>query len=272
MYGDGRSQKLLQDFYRHFEEDFFTKGGSCIPIKSAITGFTIPGLCGIMGDCSNALFCSPFMPTLAKRMWLITREENVRFDEDGKVEIINLKGADFIDGGNYEKNFRGPLGVFAPTAAEWGDKKIAKACIKRIDEEFAPVEVNPKTGSFRNKGMGTTTGGMLTRARFMEGGDWANLVRHGPPKSALSGPILDSAPYPQVLVAKAFSHTSKDLELVLYNGREEGVFELGLARLKPGATYTGLPGKPFTVDGSGKATIQVSLQGRTRIHLEPVVA
>lgn len=161
IYSTGRSSKLLQDFYNHFEEDFFTKGGSCIPIKSAITGFTIPGLCGSMADTSNSLFCAPFMPTLAKRIWLITKEENLRYDKDGKIDIINLKGADVIDGGNYQKNMRGPLGVFAITAAEWGDKKVAEACLKRIDEEFAPPETNPKTGSKRNKGMGTTTLGML---------------------------------------------------------------------------------------------------------------
>ncbi|KAF2802838.1 uncharacterized protein BDZ99DRAFT_512419 [Mytilinidion resinicola] len=269
IYPNERSQKFLQDFYRHFEEDFFTRGGSCIPIKSAITGFTIPGLCGSMADTSNSLFCSPFMPTLAKRIWLITKEENVRFDKDGKIDIINLKGADVIDGGNYEKNSRGPLGVFAITAAEWGDKKVSEACLKRIDEEFAPVEVNPKTGSKRNKGMGTTTSGMLTRARFMDGGDWATLVRHGPAKTALAGPVLDSAPYPQVLVAKAFSHTSKDLELVLYNGQEEGIFQLGLTKLQPGVTYTGLPGRAFTADGTGNAEISVALHGRTRIHLQP---
>jgi hypothetical protein len=85
LYKDDRFQKLLPDFYQHFEEDIFTKGGSCLPIKSAITRFTISGLCGLLAHCTNALFSSPFMPTLAKRMWLITRRENVRLDEDGKL-------------------------------------------------------------------------------------------------------------------------------------------------------------------------------------------
>jgi hypothetical protein len=63
----------------------------------------------------------------------------------------------------------------------------------------------------------------------------------------------------------------QDLELVLYNGQEEGVFRLGLTRLQPGVTYTGLPGRTVTADGDGNADISVPLHGRTHIHFKPVV-
>lgn len=63
---------------------------------------------------------------------------------------------------------------------------------------------------------------------------------------------------------------AKDLELVLYNGREEGVFELGLTRLQPKTSYSGLPGKTFQADANGAATIEVSISGRTSFHLTPI--
>lgn len=123
----------------------------------------------------------------------------------------------------------------------------------------------------------------------MQGGDWATTVAKGPPETALQGPILDSAPYPQVLVAKAYSHTGKvksytltsykitvilissqDLELVLYPGRKIGTFQIGLTRLQPGKAYKFQDEKTFSADSSGKATLEVKLDGRTRLQIELV--
>lgn len=57
---------------------------------------------------------------------------------------------------------------------------------------------------------------------------------------------------------------------MLYNGQEEGDFQLGLTRLQPGVTYTGLPGNSFTADSTGRATISVAIRGRTHVHLQPI--
>ena len=60
------------------------------------------------------------MPTLAKRMWLIAREESLRWREDGKIEAVGLKGADAIDVGNYKPSEHGAYAMFAVAAAEYG--------------------------------------------------------------------------------------------------------------------------------------------------------
>ena len=158
LFKSKQASRIMKKFYKHFEEDFFTAGGSCIPIKSGLTGFTIPGLCGIIGDCSNALSCSPFMPTLAKRMWLIASKETIRYDKDGNIGLINLKGADKIDGGNYKPREYGSYAVFAPAAAEWGDEKIARDCIAKVDE-LTGIQTNPATGAKWNKEMSVLTEG-----------------------------------------------------------------------------------------------------------------
>jgi hypothetical protein len=92
----------------------------------------------------------------------------------------------------------------------------------------------------------------------------------GPPASALSGPILEDATYPDVLVAKAFSH-GDDLELVLYPGNGDGVQNLGLERLRPNATYTvtgGVEGQ-LVAGSDGRARLNVRLSGRTAVYLVP---
>jgi len=75
---------------------------------------------------------------------------------------------------------------------------------------------------------------------------------------------LDSAPYPGVIVAKARSHTSKDLEVVLYPSADDGTFELGVARLQPGKEYVWEGGR-FFADDEGKAMLQVPVWGRTAV-------
>lgn len=92
------------------------------------------------------------------------------------------------------------------------------------------------------------------------------MVAQGPPKNVLNGPILDEAPFPDVLVAKAYSHDGEGLELVLYPGKESGKFQLGFARLKAGVSYA-LEGATKQADKDGKATWEVELKDRTVLNL-----
>lgn len=42
-----------------------------------------------------------------------------------------------------------------------------------------------------------------------KGGDWANSVGVGVEEKCLRGPLVEHVPYPEVLVAKAYSPTGK---------------------------------------------------------------
>jgi hypothetical protein len=79
---------------------------------------------------------------------------------------------------------------------------------------------------------------------------------------------LDSVPYPGVIVAKARSQTSKDLEMVLYPSADDGTFELGVARLQPGKEYVWDGGR-FVANTEGKAVLQVIVEGRTSVVIFP---
>ena len=85
----------------------------------------------------------------------------------------------------------------------------------------------------------------------------------------MSGPLLARAGFPDVLVAKAYSHDGKGLDLVLYPGKEAGVFELGFERLTPGGRYR-VGGGQLVADELGCGSVGVAIKGRTAVVLSPV--
>lgn len=96
------------------------------------------------------------------------------------------------------------------------------------------------------------------------------MITQGPPPVVFEGPILEEVPFPDILVAKAWSHDGEGMELVFYPGKEAGKFQIGFTRLKPGETYTldSATGKE-SVEASkdGKANFEVSIDGRTALNL-----
>ncbi|EWG52157.1 hypothetical protein FVEG_10965 [Fusarium verticillioides 7600] len=262
-------EKLRNRFERSLEEEFTECDGRILPIRSEFTGLTLPGLCGTLTDCINAMLLTAYLPHLAHRNWAMIRKEFIKYDSKGELVVRDLKGADKMDPGNYRAG-EGPLRAFiAATAAEFGDEKIRKEALEQLDNVYFPVEAT-KTGSLRNKGLSATTQVIALMARLVKQRDLANATLHGPSKEALSGPILEEAPFPEVLVAKAYSEDGKKLDLVVYNGKEAGVFKLGLERLIPGKQYSVSTGGSVTANGAGKAYIDAKINGRTQIILQPI--
>ncbi|WAO91622.1 Ldi domain-containing protein [Fusarium falciforme] len=225
--------RLRNRFERSLEEEFTECDGRILPIRSEFTGLTLPGLCGTLTDCINAMLLTAYLPHLAHRNWAMIRKEFIKYDEKDQLVVHDLKGADKMDPGNYRAG-EGPLRAFiAATAAEFGDEKIRKEALDQLDNVYFPVEAT-KTGSLRNKGLSATSQVIALMARLVKQRDLANATLHGPSDEALSGPLLEDAPFPEVLVAKAYSEDGKKLDLVLYNGKEPGSFKLGFERLVPG--------------------------------------
>ncbi|KAK2761448.1 linalool dehydratase-isomerase precursor [Colletotrichum kahawae] len=262
--------KLRNRFERSLEEEFTECDGRILPIRSEFTGLTLPGLCGTLTDCINAMLLTAYLPHLAHRNWAMIRKEFLKYDKNGQLEVRNLKGADKMDPGNYRAS-EGPLRAFiAATAVEFGNEKIRKEALDQLDNTYFPVEAT-KSGSLRNKGLSATTQVIALMARLVKNRDLANATLHGPPENALKGPLLEEAPFPDVLVAKAYSNDGKQLDLVLYNGAEPGTFDLGFERLVPGNEYSISTGGSVKASNRGKATVKVSVKGRTQIILKPAV-
>lgn len=248
--------------------NFTEEDGSILPIRSELTGFTLPGLCGALGDLVNALFCRGHLDHIARRMWAIFRTESVRFDPvTGGLELVGLVGADKLDAGNYKTNEYNIFGILSFVAGEFGDEDVRKAAIKILNEKIG-FETMP-TGSMRLKGVSNSSNSCMVRGQLLRNSDWKNLIAKGPSNTTLAGPILTQAPYPGVLVAKARSHTSKDLDLVFYPSKDPGIFGISVSRLIPGKSYSfDNNGKRAVVAGSdGSAKIDVFVEGRTQVHL-----
>ena len=106
-------------------------------------------------------------------------------------------------------------------------------------------------------------------ARLMRHQDLANATLHGPDPVAMNGPVLADVKFPDVLVAKAYSHDSKGLDMVLYPGKEAGVFKLGFERLTPGGKYQ-VGNQQIVADDNGLGSADIAIQGRTAVVLSPV--
>lgn len=196
------------------------------------------------------------------------KRENLRWSEGGQLELINLVGADNIDPGNYKSGRGFVRNAMASVASEYGDYKIRDELVRQMDEDHFPV-YETKTGALKNKGLSTVGQCSGIRGRLGARGDWFRLLTEGPPAHCFRAPILEKVPFPDVLVAKAYSHDGKSVELVLYNAKNPGAYELGFKNMQPGKSYK-LGDQIVKADKKGEAGFLVPISGRTAVTLEPV--
>lgn len=235
------------------------------PIRSELTGFTIPGLAGAISDVGPSVYCGPYLPHVAHRHWALMKEENLKWTSDNKLELVNLVGADNIDPGNYKGGRGFVRAAMGGVAAEYGDEKIRKELLRQLDEEHFPV-YQTRTGALKNKGLSTIGQASALRTRLGARGDWARLLTAGPPEHCFGAPILEEVPFPDVLVAKAFSQDGESVDLVLYNGKQPGIFNLGFKNMQPGKRYE-LGTQRSVANSEGKATFSLPIEGRTAVQL-----
>ena len=215
----------------------------------------------------NSILCAAYLPHIAHRNWAFTKKETLHYNDKDQLEVRNLLGADKLDPGNYKAGEGAIRCICAAAAAEFGDEKITAELLRQLDEQFHPV-IQTKTGALKNKGISTLEQGTTLRARLGKYQDWTKMIQKGPPKQVFQGPVLEECPFPDVLVAKAYSHDGESVELVFYNGREPGVFELGFTSCHPGEKYT-LMGQEQTAGKDGSVRFEVKIDGRTAGRLEP---
>jgi hypothetical protein len=266
--GNDYGDRLKDRFEAALANEFSNADGTILPIRSELTGFTIPGLAGAISDVAPSIFCGPYLPHVAHRHWALMKEENFNWTDDGNLELVNLVGADNLDPGNYRSG-RGFVRVaMAGVATEFGDNKIRDELIRQTDEDhFAVYET--RTGALKNKGLSTLGQIYTLRSRLGARGDWNSLLKDGPPEHCFRAPILDEVPFPDVLVGKAYSHDGETVDLVLYNGKKAGKFTLGFKNMKAGRAYK-LGSQTAVADQNGEAQFSVLIDGRTAITLKPV--
>ncbi|KAF2635183.1 hypothetical protein P280DRAFT_462019 [Massarina eburnea CBS 473.64] len=266
MLGNDYAEKIKPRFERALEDEMTEPDGRILPIRSELTGLTIPGLSGTLSDCINAMNLTSYLPHIGSRVWAIIRNEHVTY-EDGKMDVKDLRGADKMDPGNYKGGIGALRAFVAGCAAEFGDEQVRVDALEQLDTEYFPVTAT-SSGALYNKGLSATSQVVALMARLMRYQDLANATLYGPEPNAMTGPLLAECKFPDVLVAKAYSHHGKNLELVLYNGKASGKQTLVFERLNPGAKYT-IGNQRVTADKAGKAAVEVDLNGRTEVNVSP---
>lgn len=261
--GTDNVARYLPGWFLMTEQEFTDESGSIIGLRSQHTGLPVPFP---VGEAGYAPFQNCFAPESAKELWAIARKEiapAIHVGPDGKPRIT-LPGAG-LDTGNYKPGHTTAFAAIMMGAAEFGDTAIVEAAKNSLDADCGR-EV--KDGVLRYTKGSNDANVYAALAQLMRTGDFRRSFAEGPPKSCLTGPVLEEANYPDVLVARAFSDGTR-LELVLHPGRENGEQQIGIARLQPGSRYqvTGATVREVTASAQGMATLTISLSGRTEVTL-----
>ena len=267
LYGTSLWDSVKERYRKGLEDEFITLTGRITAIRDYHTGLTLPALTATMADAITAMFIHPVLPDIAARSWAIIRHDLIRL-VDGEVEL-KLNGWDKIDFGNYRPSLLTTYGLIAVAAREMGDDAVADGLLARIDREFPSRTI----GGVRHYPKGSTSAhAVIHAARVLRANTLFDLVNVGMPDAWKTGPVLEHAEYPHVLVAGAVSD-GKDLTLHLASETREGPHCIELAQLQPGRQYRIADDtqEPFAADVDGRADLRVALGSDVRrFHIVPL--
>lgn len=272
VFGSHDMQRMLPNWLGFLEREFTDEKGSIIGLRSYWTGHE---LSIFASEAGFAFFANIFSTSLARRLWAVGRKELafcIADDGHGNPRLSFPAGAltflDTIDVGHYRRGLLFAYAAVAICGREFGDHELADAALRSMEQD-CDWRIDDGVGHFA-KGSGLANA-WAVEAQIMRAGDYRSTFTRGPAAETRNGPLLVECAYPDVLVAKAYSH-GDDLDLVLHNGRAAGPQRIGLARLQPGREYrvSGAAAQQFHADGAGCANLEVVLDGRTELRIEPL--
>lgn len=268
LLGTDHTARIFPRWLENLHTEMTDPAGEVIALRSTYTGFEFK----FVG--SSALYgylALPFAPERAWEQWTQSRmmlKHAIVPGADG-VPRLMFPGRGF-DTGYYRPGHGASYAGVANFAREFGDEELAQAAFRALDLDCGRTE---EGGVLSYRGMSNSANAQHLAARLRRCGSFHEAMTKGPPQSALTGPLLDEAEYPAVLVAHALSG-GEDLRIVLYPGMADGPRPIGFARLRPGASYrlagTGNPPVTLVAGADGTARAEVSLAGRTELHLVPL--
>ncbi len=264
LFGTHHSADHLDNWLHRLDNEFTDSKGSIIGLRSELTGWVPPFP---SGELSYANFTNTFAPDRAWRLWSTARTEleGLVRKIDGK-DVLEFPG-DGFDFGNYRRGHVASYGAALSCAREFGDIEFAAAIERSLDRNGG-LDVSAEGRRYTN---GSNLANAITlQGMLLRRDDYGQLVTQGPAESTRRGPILTDASYPEVLVARAFSH-GEDLELTLYPGKSAGLQPLRIERLHPNRRYTvtGAATDTLVADASGMARASVVLNARSPVRIAP---
>jgi hypothetical protein len=269
IYGTGYWARIEERLRRSLEDEFTLADGQLVSIRHGFTGISVSLLNSTMPGCLAAVYLNAVFPDLARRSYQIVRDKYLKI-AGGDISIA-LSGWDLIDFGNYRPSRLSSYAMIAAAAREHGDDEVADLILAKIGAAY-PMQTVNGVGHYPATSVGAHS--VIHHAYTGRANVLHDVVRVGLPEPWRDGPLLATAAYPDVLVAKAVSDGA-DLDLVLYPGRPEGLrSSVGLSQLRPNHRYivTGAVNREFVTDGDGTADVEIDLPGRTRVQVFPAGA
>lgn len=252
-------ETISSSFRHHLETEFITPAGRLVPFRSSLTGWAPSCVGGAVMQAFPCLFLNSVLPDIAKRQWLLVREDL----SDAKLRRALWP----VDVGNYGFSRASSYAATAAAAVEMGDGEVAGRLLRHLEED-CPLQAS--AGVAHRARASLWSHAVELMARFGQTDGLRSLVEE---TRAPSGPFIRDAAYPDVLVAKARSNRGA-LSAVLYPGAGAGYKALSLGGFAPrrgyrlavdGTTYM------FDADANGEARLNVPLHGRTGIEIVPAV-
>jgi hypothetical protein len=258
LFGTEYVRHILPHWRAKLEAEFTDSSGSIIGLRSKHLGLEFPFPSWEADTCR---FANCFDQDFARTQWAIARkdlEPRLKPNAAGKLRI-KLPGPG-ADPGNYGIGHGVGYCAHLIAAQEFGDTEIAEAAQRSLDEDCG---LETKHGIRRYLKASNLINAQTVLGAIMRTGDFRRSVVEGPSPQTRLGPILESATYPDVLVARAVSN-GQDLDLVLHGS---GTQTLKLARLAPGQRYGVNGTQDFTASTDGCASLVIALQGRTAVKV-----
>lgn len=258
--GGERWVGVADKFRESLNREFTDRSGNFIAFRSSITGFAPPSLGGAVMQAFPCLFLNSLYPDLAAARW-----EQLC----GRLATQNWKRAFWpIDVGNYGFSRASSYAASAAAAVEMGDGEMVKALLDRLEEECPSQTMD---GVTHRKNASLWAHALELTARLGRN-DGLRIMLDRPISSIPSGPYISTAPYPDVMVARATS-AGQQLELVLYPISQPQHVTITIAGLCPGRHYRVVQGAKqyLQADQAGTSCLSMLLAGRTELTITPVI-
>jgi hypothetical protein len=256
----------LDRFNNVLETEFSRGDGRSALIVSRRTGLAL-----VTNTASNlqtiAWLTNMVSPRLAQVSWALLRQQYLASTGGDLQRLAPGSPMDLLDAGNYRMTGAFYWASMMAGAREMGDEEIY-----RIAAEYFAALAAAANGEPPERARSVFAVATALVGSFGTKDTWYRFAHGDVPAPTRTGPRLEKAPYPAVLVASA-TNDGRALKLVLRSGDGRPTeHELGFRGLEPLREYRlqASDGEnPVLADASGRATGLVRIADRTEIALTP---
>lgn len=250
-------ERFSESFARYFVDD-----DGHIDTCRSIAGFTHPTdamIVGVSGQAGTGVMMAPFGRDHVARNYEQQVLTRVSAPDDEGRRTLRMSKMDTFDT-SYGWNPAQPYSLALLYATEMGDTETAAGLRSTLEGMLTPEGDRPGPGSILS--MAFTFLALVNTERGL-------MAAHRHVPALDTGPELEHAPYPQVVVTAAHTEAGGVRTTLAPGPAANGAVTIGFARLAPEARYriTGIAGPDRSVecsaDRAGKLTIEVpSSQGQ----------